>query len=897
MLIDEIFHARVVCDDCDAKQQTDVKWVLNSNAVAETSDVVILPNKMNLEENTLAVVVDQAGRTGKVSMMILPSYPPTLECKISPQQGIEFITFFTVDCSTNIFEVYQEKKLIEKFYARQGQLRLLAGDEIQIKTHHDSATETTLTVHVNKLEISSVNEFISGTRGNLSLEHFISSNDIASAGVMIKIAASMISEKDEDLVTNILNEVLKVSMPAVESVIVIAESVKLLSEKIELNHKLRSMIGNILDKIANALNILSELSLNETKTIAENIQVVVEKLTFALEVMNIQETPNVPIDERFDDYADYDDFDGEIIDKMNNFLSTGNSIENVMNSLLFRMATFVEPFEPAIEMNHNNQKLVVFAKDFSKVLGTKKFNDKSSEEVNFAVTDKTNVTINKKTVFPQQKIKIGFTTFKSDPFWFVRHKNISKSDFFILQTFDDKSSHIKKFASPIKISHRLELPTTPEHRVCVHKSHDMPTFKTKMQTFSKLIIEFKVEAGGSLKYISQFHKKPQFKDFILRSNDVKIINGLSSFEIESQHNRGEMFIAFLPSQSNFTTCTELQLKFHKISCDFWDGKNAFWTSKFCKVGKMFDASSFECLCYHPGSLTALIESPSVQLDPVREFNINLSPSYIVIGFATSVYIAIILVTCFCSKDRKKKNFVYLKSNRPSDNVHYIIAVTTGAVKYSGTSSHICMEIFQLNSQSKIFWLNNETGKFDRKSEWKFVLATSSSFEDIEKISVWIEPGYNCSWYCEKICITEVSTDKSWQFPAQKCFSLSEDKTKIFHEFFPTKEKDVKQKFSLFERNLHHEYAKSFLSGSLEDVRQHIVVIATVLPIVMIADAYLYGTTTWLTIEDENLDFKNYEISRVLKVSTGSFFAFTCAKLFIYSVTNVFKSCMRLKKKK
>jgi hypothetical protein len=879
--VSSTFHAEVICDDCRKDLEKKFRWILNSQMLPEISQAVILPNSLTEGKHLLKVTVEQGNQKGEAEMLVNILKSPSVICSIAPPKGIEFTTEFSIECDLKTFEVFQDNNLVKKFYSGRGLLRLKASSQILVRAYQtfSSIAETNVDVDVEELKIDDVSSFVLGSSIS-PLHHLISTNDIASAGVMIRIASKLMTEENVALTTEVVNEISRIRLIDPESIVITTGLLKVVSEKANLNWMVRKKLADMLGKIEKSLGDITEITLNHTKSITSDIQAVVEELSTTLPLMNLQEIPIIPSHLRFDEYAEYETFDSDIIARMEICLSVGNHVEEIFKTLFGKLVKFVKSAEPAIEMNFQGQSLKVFAKNFEE------FSVRTSSSHEFKVASKTKAKVTGKSM-AQRRIKIGFTSFKSNhPFWFVEDNNASRSDVVILQVFDEEDRKIEKFSEPIKILHELKKLPTVEHSICVENTGDMPIFHVQLSKFSKLLIEYKVADGRTLNCLLQFNKKPQLKDFILNRSEVKAINGSASLEIASMHNNGELFIAFLPSKSNSGQCIDLHLNFHKISCEFWNGTNAAWTTEKCRVGQIVNAWTFECLCLFPGTLTATVDSTSAMLDPSRAIIATLFQNFIVLTFSTVIYLLLALVAVLLCSKKSKKNLIHLKSNHPNDEYLYIIAIATGNLKNSETSSKICMRIFGKDSTSEAIWFENDGVSFTRKSEWKFLLATQTSLGDVEKIAVWIKPsGHNISWFVDRISIADALSEKLWEFRAQKWFSLKGNQSIVFHQLTPTK--SIKHECSLYRQNLLHELAGSVLSSTVEGFKKHIVTIVAVLVIVLICNALQYKQTTELNVEDEHFSYQHFEIARVLEFAVYGGAICIAFKIAVDALINLF----------
>lgn len=879
VLVHETFHAQMICENCDSRLEMKVQWTLNSKIVSSTSRAVIIANKLHDSTNILQIEIKQDERVGQ-SMMIIRTSKPSVQstCKVNPTAGVEFLTLFSIECDTKAvkFKVLQDSELIGEFYSSPFKVRLKRSSSlsVQLEDVHRVVEDVQLSVLVDKLSISNVTEFLN-QNGKLSLHQLMASKDFRSAVVMINVAIINLNSDDELTVEKIIIELQNVELIDNESVIIMSNILRKICEKFTISHRQRMQIGLILSKISNELSPRSSmLKFNEALDLTQNLLPVVKNLSASFQLMASQEIISAPTFFRPDDYLDYESFDSEIGDKLDNLLSAGHNMEKLMASLFKLLGKFVEPTEQTLEVESENAKLIMVSEEFSGSFSSK----------NFTIHG-TTVSITAQNFKPHRIIKLGFVSFAQDnPFWFEKDGNVMQSNFFAMTTFNENGARIEKFSEPIKISpgfvessHNW---TSKKHQVCIKPLTELVNLLIKSSSYSTILINFKISNGSRLNYFSQFDEQPKFKDFLIHETEVKTIKGSSSIQIKTNKREGDFFISFFANQNEDSSCINLTINFALLSCNLWNAEKETWSRNFCRVENVTSQWNFECVCDELGSFTAVVKEPMVWIDPAREILNSMKPNFIVLGFLISSVLTFSII--FIAASRRKKTrpkVIFLKSCHPKNQHHYLIRV----VSRSGTSSEISVEVVGAESLSGKHWLDDDHRNNMRHfPESRYVFTTPSSLGKVEKIIVWIKTwGYEPSWHCEKISVQDLKSHKIVTFSVQKCFTLNQNHTEIVHEFTAATQTEAKANGNLFRQHIFKEFRQSNLSFYLNQNSRRFWLkalnMSSYLILAMFAVVYTLGPTTIVNTEEENLKFKKFEVERVLKVS------FQCLPILILMI--------------
>lgn len=893
VLIHEIFHAQVICENCETRKGMRVQWTLNSRVVGSSARVVILSHRLADGRNILEVKVEENDRIGQSIIIIRPIKPPAVaQCEIKPPEGRELLTKFNIACNTTAikFNVFQDTELIGKFYSSPVAIRLQRSNGltvqlvVQLVDDKGAISSMHLNALVEKLPVSNVSQFLQPQNNqNLSLHQLVDSNDFQAAAIMIYVAVDNMNLEDESSIERIINELLLVQLVDNESISIMANILKKLCEKVSTNHRQRMQIGLILNSVSSELNPSAMFKIDEARNLAKTLLQVVQNISFPFKLMASQEAFTAK-DNRLDEYTDYDDFDSEIGFKMDNLLSAGNNMKKMLTKLLRLLANFVEPTEPIFEVELPDFKLMVVSEEV--------FESESNQ--NYTLHE-TTVTLGIENVKPHKIIKLGLISFAHvNPFWFDDDENVTRSNFVTIAIFSEDGGTIKKLSEPIKILpamvedlHRAQ--SSEEHYVCIEPLKELLTFIIKPISYSTILINFKISDDSKLKYLAQFKEKLQFKDFLFNRRSVKTINGSSSIQIETNQHFGDFFISFISDRVGNTECINLTLDFFIISCNLWNVEKGTWSRNFCEVNNVLNQWNFECLCKKVGSFVATVRKSYAGVDPTRKIRNSMEPNYIVVEFLVSAILVSLIFTAACRRKKAEIKVTHLPSCHPNSTHQYLITVTNGASRYSGTSSKISIEILGSNFSSGNHWLEDKHDKFKiRRSKSCFLLTTPSNLGDVEKLILWNNPlGNKPSWQCETVEVHDLERGKKSVFFVQKWFRLINSSSQIRHEIDCATENNVEVKRStLFENHVIEEFNRSFkFNQNLGILGLPFLVKILQLILLMSAVSFTFGPTEVINIEDENLKFQKYDVGRALQFSFKSFSKVILMKILFDLISN------------
>jgi hypothetical protein len=216
--------------------------------------------------------------------------------------------------------------------------------------------------------------------------------------------------------------------------------------------------------------------LNVTKSILS----VINNISAPQEMMQTQFSEYISREHRNDNYSDYEEFDIDIFDAINDYEFTAVSIDKVVKSML-----------KLLTAHH----LIVTVTD--------------SHAVPFNLTlHKMNVSFAESS---QQATKIALMSFENEnPYWYSMDKNVMHSN--VLQLVSAEKIPFE-FTTKMSVSASVR---QQQHVCCVRHANDMPIYKMIFPAASMMLIEVNVAGNeeNAVKLLHKMNERPRYKDFI-----------------------------------------------------------------------------------------------------------------------------------------------------------------------------------------------------------------------------------------------------------------------------------------------------------------------------------------------------------------------------------------------
>lgn len=894
-LFNEIYHAVVVCENCNEKDLIEYQWNLKEDNISSSSRVIISPNDNDLNSKPLTVTVNQNGKTGTATIALKTDSIPAGICTITPDRGFAFETEFEIDCkfpdAPNLERnnrpsksIYQNDIFLLKFTSRTFKIRLNEMQDgvnnivIKVENIQGSFADFTLKVAVEKLEINDIRKFIQGENGKSSLHDLVEFNDLPKAIAMMYLTIDKMSPDDDDVADIILDEILNIELVDTDSILILSNVLKQFCLKITMKYDLRGKIAEVFNKMSKSIDgfveeskLSPQFKMASVKNITQNMLTALNKVLVPLKMIEpYHDLDGIYSDDRSDDYDDYEDLDVNGMNKVEKLLSASISINRLVQSIFKCYVILVDPEEPPETIVMDNLNFTFFEIDL-----------KNSYE---------NLTLhafNTTIYFPKalmtslkyaKSLKIGLLSFKdSHPFWWATEKIHQLSNVFTLDIFTGTGLQIKDLNERFEYTSNFDNITSKEIRDCVSYKNDMPIYKIEFPAYSKLLLEFRIEESYEIKFLKQIGSRPQFKDVIEKSENIIIIQNNTSFYIEKEvQSKNEiLYIALLAHQNNeSSSCINFTLSVHTLSCDVWNEEQGPWIGKYCVPLELVNGTQLQCSCNHFSTFTSKLFVPKIFLNLPRGIVNALDKNYtVLIMVVVSVVIFGLLFLWawrFDEDNIKKAKIIGLGSNHPNHKYYYLVTVVTGGYRKSGTTSKICIELQGSRNSSGPCMLHDNKVKFSNNSEWSFLVTVPEYLGKLEKIVIWMKPtGVNNSWYCEKILVRDVARKELFSFFVENWFSLTHSKNRSdwnwIHEKLLSVEK--KNQTKLFRENIFYGMKNSFLacsifnhhSSSSYTARQRVIVMFCIFAFIMMINILFFGTTTLQNVENEQTYYQRFQI--------------------------------------
>ncbi|XP_033737918.1 polycystic kidney disease protein 1-like 2 [Pecten maximus] len=235
---------------------------------------------------------------------------------------------------------------------------------------------------------------------------------------------------------------------------------------------------------------------------------------------------------------------------------------------------------------------------------------------------------------------------------------------------------------------------------------------------------------------------------------------------------------FEPADVNFTTVIVT------TGCRTWDEAGARWTSKGCTVLPFSTMNETVCRCAdETGNLfatTFFVPPNTIDFSGVwAKFDPANASVYGTIGGILICY----MLLCVWARRHDKKDLLkwtthFLSDTDRNDSYFYIINVTTGLRRGSGTKSNVSFAVAGEASDSGVRILSDGKSQgFDHACTKRFIMGTTENLGDLNYIRIWHDnsgTGANRSWYLSRITIDDPQVHKRYVFLCDKWFSYDHD---------------------------------------------------------------------------------------------------------------------------
>ncbi|OWF39370.1 Polycystic kidney disease protein 1-like 2 [Mizuhopecten yessoensis] len=235
---------------------------------------------------------------------------------------------------------------------------------------------------------------------------------------------------------------------------------------------------------------------------------------------------------------------------------------------------------------------------------------------------------------------------------------------------------------------------------------------------------------------------------------------------------------FEPADVNFT------MVIVTTGCRTWNEAETKWTSKGCMVLPFSTMNETVCRCSgETGNIfatTFFVPPNTIDFNAVwSKFDLQNAAVYgTLIGLFFCYVLLCVLARRYDKKDLQKWTTHFLSDTDRNDSYFYIINVTTGLRRGSGTKSNVSFVVAGEDSDSGVRILSDGKSQgFEHGCTKRFFMGTTEFLGDLSYIRVWHDNSGtdgNHSWYLNKITIDDPQLNKRYVFLCNKWLSYDHD---------------------------------------------------------------------------------------------------------------------------
>lgn len=545
-------------------------------------------------------------------------------------------------------------------------------------------------------------------------------------------------------------------------------------------------------------------------------------------------------DEKLDEYSDYDDFDGNVEEKVKNLELTESSLLSVFEKILKVSILSSEPAEKTNQQIYDNYKVNTFALDLH-------------SESNFVKLQETHMNFSGK--FKQNQIKVAHLSFtKPNPLWWSALKDYDSSEIFMLSIFDENLKKVKRLLRPINYITTYEK-SIPKSNFIFGKfqinitavTSPMAVLKIGFPADSKISMDFE---GGKAKLVYKFNGYPRQRNFLGETKEID--GGRQTIYFEKRNvNRSvdEMLYIALKTADSFN------VSFKVLSCLSWNKVAGKLDGKDCRVGEFSD-NKLECFCNQLSTLTSAINfNPEIfAKTDIQEVYLKINVAFIVSIVLALIATGSVLVWVIRRKDHSFE-FYWVKSNDPSHQQFYLIKIESNSRKYSKVSSKIYIKIIGETSDTNAIQLNDKNVKINQIFQTNFLVSTPKCLGNLKNIKLWHDcSGPHHTWHCSSVKIRDINSQLNYHFPADKWFSLVKRDAEISYEIPEMSRSDDNGKAKFITRRFFDEL---FRCGKAK--KFDVILMLILIPFVMLLNSVFLGRTDLWNFEEEMETFKKFDV--------------------------------------
>ncbi|GAB6018820.1 hypothetical protein CHUAL_000481 [Chamberlinius hualienensis] len=244
-----------------------------------------------------------------------------------------------------------------------------------------------------------------------------------------------------------------------------------------------------------------------------------------------------------------------------------------------------------------------------------------------------------------------------------------------------------------------------------------------------------------------------------------------------------LYLGVIPVNALSSFKYELSVSF--ANCYFWDEEKSTWSTKGCTVGLQSNVDYLHCKCSHMSLFSGGIFICPNHIHPFLDIYLFLTIEenpIMIIVLACVYLIYFILLPIAWRFDRRniKKEIAVLEDNEPDHKYFYLIVVSTGYQRGSGTTSHVAIQLIGDKGSSRTFVLGHPTQPILRQASIDiFLLTANDSVGEIGEILLFHDfSGNQPHWYLRQLIVYDCQLNKQWQFSVFRWLTVTDHATNV-----------------------------------------------------------------------------------------------------------------------
>ncbi|XP_006901678.1 PREDICTED: polycystic kidney disease protein 1-like 1 [Elephantulus edwardii] len=244
-----------------------------------------------------------------------------------------------------------------------------------------------------------------------------------------------------------------------------------------------------------------------------------------------------------------------------------------------------------------------------------------------------------------------------------------------------------------------------------------------------------------------------------------------------------------PPNKYLAKAVNYTVDFQWIQCLFWDKKE--WKSNIFSPQPGIFPENVNCRYDHLTTLTLARRKLNASFEmsnisKLQSYPENLIPSIFIMLFIILYGVLLTKSKNVDHHERKKFGCIFLQESSPPSQQLYAVVIDTGFRSPAQLTAKVYMVLYGENGLSETKELYcPEKPLFERNSRHTFILSVPGHLGHLWKIRLWHNNfGLSPSWYISHLLVKELSTGKSWFFPAECWLAAGRGDGKVERELIP-----------------------------------------------------------------------------------------------------------------